>query len=214
MNDNLVVGKITQLSGNENLQLINKGLKDLGKLEEGKVKKGGINSQPSIPRPTEEPKGQSPKKEKKYSLSDIKLLNQRLNSQSKRIRNLQKKLTQILSNQKHYLKIRLPDVLKREKRKVEFSQELQKAKRVLKTFGKNTFSFLSKSKDINKRNERHIGLFTYIEMQRLRQFLKTSHSQDYVLYKHQKGILKDRHLIFFTENEIKKLRNLLQKKEK
>jgi hypothetical protein len=37
--------------------------KNLKKIEEGMVKKGGTNPKPSAPRPKEPPKGQSPKKQ-------------------------------------------------------------------------------------------------------------------------------------------------------
>jgi hypothetical protein len=36
--------------------------KNLQKIDEGMVKKGGINPKPSTPRPAEPPKGQTPKK--------------------------------------------------------------------------------------------------------------------------------------------------------
>lgn len=107
---------------------------------------------------------------------DIKLTNQRLDSHSRRISKLQDKLAQIISNQRHYLKFRLPDVLKKEKARTSFATELNQARILLKSLNKQRFTFLSNSKDEEKRKNRYIGMFTHVEMQRLRNLLGINHS--------------------------------------
>lgn len=155
----------------------------------------------------------SPKEKKEKSLPiDISLFNQRLDSQSKRITKLQEKLAQILSNQKHYLKVRLPDVLKREKVRVNFAAELEQARKLLKSLDKKRFTFLSNSKNKEKREQRHIGMFTQIELQRLRRLLDIDHSYDYFLYRKENyDKLKDRHVILLNEQEKRKLFYILRK---
>lgn len=140
-------------------------------------------------------------------------LNERLDSQSKRIRDLQEKLSQIISNNKYYAKHRLPDVLKREKAKVSFSTELNKARVILKSLGKNRFMFASNSKDPKKREERYIGMFTHLEMTKLRRFLESDLSLMYTLYRaKQYKHLKDKQLLFITTEEAVKLHNFLKSK--
>lgn len=180
-------------------------------------KKSGINSKPIIERSLEKPQGQSLSKgtkrnQQKFFSIETKLLNQRLNSQSKRIRKLQEKLSQIISNQKHYLKIRLPDVLKREKIRVNFAAELEQARKLLKSLNKQRFTFLSNSKDAEKRKNRYIGMFTHEEMLRLRRFFNIDHSTDYLLYrKDSYEKTKDRHVLFLNEKEKRKLKYILTK---
>jgi hypothetical protein len=169
-----------------------------------KLLKESIKSEPS--------KNQSSIKEK-FSLYEIKLLNQRLNSHSQRIHKLQDKLAQILSNHKHYLKIRLPDVLKREKARARYSAELDQARNLLKSLNKKRFTFLSNSKDEEKRRNRYIGMFTHVEMERLRRLLDIDHSHDYFLYRKENyENLKDKHVVLLNENEKRKLHHILNKK--
>lgn len=198
---------------------------------EHSMKKGGINNEPSIARPFKAPQGQLidgkknlelvnkglkdlkliKKKEKKHSSTEIKRLHDRIDSQSKRINKLQKKLAQIISNQGHYLRVRLPNVLKNEERKATFSEQLKKAETILKAFNRNNLSFVSTSKDTKKRNSRSIGLFTHTEMQRLRRFLDSDHRHDYNLYRADKNPnLKNKQLLFFTKSESAKLKNFLK----
>lgn len=153
-------------------------------------------------------------KEKKRSPSiDIKLLNQRLDSHSRRINKLQDKLAQIISNQKHYLKLRLPDVLRKEKTRVAFSAELDHARKLLRSLDKQRFTFLSNSKDEEKRKNRYIGMFTHVEMGRLRRLLDIDHSFDYILYrKDNYKNLKDKHVLLLDEGEKRKLKYILRKR--
>lgn len=153
-----------------------------------------------------------PKKIKDASSNDIKLLNQRLDSHSRRIKKLSDKLSQIVSNQQHYLKLRLPDVLKREKTRASFSHELILARQLLKSLNKQRFAFLSNSKNEEKRKDRYIGMFTHIEMQRLRRLLDVDHSIDYLLYRKENyADLKGKHVLFLDEKEKNQLRYLLNK---
>ena len=183
-------------------------------LKEG-IKKGGINQMSSVGRPLNSSKGQSSTKEKITQgtvSSDIKLLNQRLNSQSLRIRKFQEKLAQIVSNQRHYLKLRLPNVLKKEEARVNFATELTQARKLLKSLGKQRFTFLSNSKNEEKRKSRYIGMFTHEEMQRLRRLLDIDHSIDYLLYRKENyKNLKDKHVLLLDESEKRKLKYILTK---
>lgn len=139
-------------------------------------------------------------------------LSQRLDSQSRRINKLQDKLAQILSNHEHYLKIRLPAVLKREEARTCYSQELYQARLLLKSLNKQRFVFLSNSKDKEKRTQRFIGMFTHVELQRLRRLLNVDHSFEYMLYRkdgYEK--LKNKHILMLDEKEKRKLEYLLKK---
>lgn len=102
---------------------------------------------------------------------DATYFKNRLDSQSRRIEKLQRKLAQIQVNHRYYINKRLPDVLKREKAKIQFSVLLQKAERLLRAFGKTNLAITSNSKDPEKRQQRSVGLFTHVEMQRLRRLL-------------------------------------------
>jgi tRNA U38,U39,U40 pseudouridine synthase TruA len=107
------------------------------------------------------------------TMKDYKYFKNRLDSQSRRIEKLQSKLAQIISNHRYYVQKRLPAVLEREQTKVRFSVVLKKAEQVLRSFGKHHFTLLSKSKDSQKRQDRFVGLFTHVEMQRLRRLLQS-----------------------------------------
>lgn len=151
-------------------------------------------------------------KKSRFTAQNIELLNQRLNSQSQRIRKLQEKLSQIISNYKHYLKYRLPDVLKREKARVNFAAELYQARNLLKSLNKQRFTFLSNSKNEEKRKQRYIGMFTHIELQRLRRLLDIDHSIDYILYRKENyKNLKNKHVVLLDEDEKRKLKYILTK---
>lgn len=109
------------------------------------------------------------KHKKNLSLQDLE---NRINSQSKRINKLQQKLNQIVNNQRYYINKRLPDILKREKAKADFVDVYKHATNILKAFTeKDKISFLSKSKDPELKETRYIGLFTNGEMYKLRLFL-------------------------------------------
>ena len=113
------------------------------------------------------------KPDKRYfnATKEIKLLNDRLDSQSKRINKLQSKLAQTLVNQRYYMQKRLPLVLERERAKIGFSEALRRAEQVLRVFDKNRLFLMSNSRNKELKKERYIGMFTHVEMQRLRNLL-------------------------------------------
>lgn len=103
---------------------------------------------------------------------DLAQLYVRLDKQAQQIKALWLKVSQILSNQRYYINKRLPKVLEREKIKQKFNNTYLHATQVLKAFTeKDKISFVSRSKDPNRKESRYIGLFTNGEMHKLRLFL-------------------------------------------
>lgn len=116
-------------------------------------------------------KNKEPQKHKFNAAQEIRRLNDRLDSQSNRISELNTKLSNICNNQKHYLSKRLPKVLEREEARSGFVNEYNKVKTILKEFGKQRFFVASNSKNPDLKKQRYIGMFTHVEMQRLRRLL-------------------------------------------
>lgn len=145
---------------------------------------------------------------------DIALIKHRLNSQSRRIKKFRTKLDQIISNQKHYIQKRLPQVIARARAHASFTNELERARKILSAFGRDQFSVVSRSKDKKKREQRYVGLFTHVELQRLRRLLETDHSYTYRFYRTAAEELKDKNIIVVDKTEAQRLRYLLKKKKK
>ncbi len=110
-----------------------------------------------------------------YYVKEAKTLAQlyvRLDNQSQQIKKLRDRLTQIIANQRYYIQKRLPQVLEREKIKQKFNKTYFQATQVLRAFtDKDRISFISRSKDPEKKEKRYIGLFTNGEIHKLRLFL-------------------------------------------
>lgn len=105
------------------------------------------------------------------TVKDLNYIKQRLNSHSKRIEKVHSKLAQIIENQRYYINKRLPGILERAKVRGTFTNEYKRVKEILSTFGKEHFVIVSNSKNGNLKKQRYIGMFTHVEMQRLRRFL-------------------------------------------
>lgn len=144
---------------------------------------------------------------------DFTYIKNRLDSQSKRIRALNDHIMQNISNQRYYLNKRLPNVLKKERARQSFTDAFKKTKVLLGLFTKRQVGYLTKkTRDSQNDKPRYIGLFSNVEMHRLRQFLLGDHSQDYMLYRgnsYKKH--KNKHLAFFTTSEIRRIRRLVNK---
>ncbi len=96
----------------------------------------------------------------------------RIDKQAQQIKALRLKVSQILSNQRYYINKRLPKILKREEIKQKFNSTYLHATQILKAFTeKDKISFISRSKDPERKEKRYIGLFTNGEMHKLRLFL-------------------------------------------
>lgn len=110
-------------------------------------------------------------KQKYLTLKDLRNLQDRLDSQSKRIRKIHTKLANIIENHRYYVSKRLPKVIERENSRIGFTKEFNRAKTILRAFGKENFVMTSTSKNADMRKDRYIGMFTHVEMQRLRRLL-------------------------------------------
>jgi len=111
-------------------------------------------------------------KTRKLTIKDLHCLQNRLDSQSKRIEKMHSKLAQIVTNQRYYINKRLPGILQRAKIRSTFTNEYKRVKNILSTFGKEHFVIISTSKNGDIKKRRYIGMFTHVEMQRLRRFLE------------------------------------------
>lgn len=149
-----------------------------------------------------------PKAKKLMLAYEIKRLNERLDSQSLRIKSLRNKIGLIISNHKYYVNKRLPSVLKRERAKMKFSRALERMTQLL---NKQKLPLAAKQRESQRDKPRYIGFFTHVEMQRLRRFLAGDHSRDYMLYRSGRyDSLKNKHLVFLKTNELRKLRKTLK----
>lgn len=106
------------------------------------------------------------------TVRDLNCIKNRLDSQSRRIEKMHSKLAQIVENQRYYINKRLPGILERAKVRGTFTNEYKRVKEILSTFGKENFIIVSNSKNGNLKKQRYIGMFTHVEMQRLRRFLE------------------------------------------
>jgi hypothetical protein len=140
-------------------------------------------------------------------MDKLKQLTNRINSQSKRIRKLNQKLARIETYRKYYQKHRLDKVIEREKTKSSFCGEMKRATKVLSHFRKNFFiSNISKSRT----KKRYIGLFTHVEMQRLRKFLNENHKNEYFAYRYKNySVNKNKGFFLLTNKEKHKLKRML-----
>jgi hypothetical protein len=137
-------------------------------------------------------------------------LPERLESLSKRIRKVGRKIDNVISSHDHYIKKRLPSVLKRQKIKDSMFKSYAS---LMKQFKKNKFIQLSSHNRL-----RRVGLFTWVEMRRLRNLLKAYHSFDYhllnIFQKNSKlPCQKRRHLVLLTDYEIHKLKRWLNEEK-
>lgn len=111
----------------------------------------------------------------------LKYLPEKFDCLSRRITKQNKKIDNVIDSHQYYIAKRLPFVLKHQKEKKDLWKEYQNVKNFLKRFRKQHFVTMSPSKNPNLRKERYIGLFTHVEMTKLRRFLSKP------LYRHNRS---------------------------
>ena len=145
--------------------------------------------------------------------SEIRYLSKRINSLSGRMRQLHKRIADIVSSRRHYLKYRLPGVLENEKAKIQTLKDFLNLASRLKKLKIVAFHLQGHQK---QGRQRYIGIFTHVEMTRLKNLLEKYHQFDYpfmqALQRNTKyPKLKRKGLIFLTKSQKSKLKRFLEK---